>query len=255
MTARGAAPARRTADPYRDLGVIDERAPRTNQAVVAVVAALGVATGSWPLLALLALQLTLSFTLGRRWCLPCLLYFEVIQPLAGEGRLEDSRPVRFANQVGAAFLWAAAGAFAAGAPRVGAALGGTVAALAFVAATTGLCVGCVGYRLIARLRGIRALRLGAVDLVALGVPPGRDAVVLFTHPLCSDCHAAAARLERDGRAPVLVDVSRRKDLARAYGIRVVPLAFEVSADGRVARSFSSFDLAEHDDGPAGWWSW
>jgi hypothetical protein len=34
---------------------------------------------------------------------------------------------------------------------------------------------------------------------------------------------------------VLVDVSRRPDLARKYGVAVVPLAVEVGADGAVRR--------------------
>jgi len=231
---RSPVPRPRTADPWRDLAVIDERAPRTNQAFVGVLAALGVVTGWWPLFALLALQLTLSFTLGRRWCLPCLLYFGVIQPRVGEGKLEDSRPPRFANQVGAVFLWAATAASALGLATVGAALGGIVAALALLAVTTGLCVGCSIYRGIAALRGVRALRVHAVDLAALGAPR-EPAIVLFTHPLCSDCRELAAHLAAEGHAPVVVDVSRRRDLAREYGVAVVPLAFEVGADGRVLR--------------------
>ena len=146
-------PADRTADPYRDLAVIDARAPRVNQAVVGLVAALALATGAWWLLALLALQLTLGLTLGRRYCLPCLFYFEVLQPRLGEGPLEDARPPCFANVVGATFLWSASIAYAAGFSRLGATLGGAVAALALLAAATGLCVGCVLYRALARLRG------------------------------------------------------------------------------------------------------
>ena len=45
---------KRTAAPYRDLHVIDSRAPRTNQAVVGLVSVLAVATGWWWLLAQLA---------------------------------------------------------------------------------------------------------------------------------------------------------------------------------------------------------
>src|SRR4029079_16855459 len=67
--------SQRRADPYRDTNVIDERAPRLNQAVVGAVALLGVATGWWWLYALLALQLALGLTLGRRWCLACVAYF------------------------------------------------------------------------------------------------------------------------------------------------------------------------------------
>jgi uncharacterized protein DUF4395 len=57
---------KRRADPYRDTQIIDSRAPRVNQTVVGVVALVGVLTGWWPLLALLALQLALGLTLGRR---------------------------------------------------------------------------------------------------------------------------------------------------------------------------------------------
>ena len=52
----------RTADPYRDLDVIDGRAPRANQTVVGLVALAGVVTGEWWLLALVAVQLALGLT-------------------------------------------------------------------------------------------------------------------------------------------------------------------------------------------------
>ena len=141
------------ADPYRDTQVIDERAPRVNQTVVGLVALLAVVTGWWWLLALLALQLALGLTLGRRWCLACVAYFELIQPRFGEGRVEDARPPRFANMVGLAVLMAASLAYAGGFTTVGAALGLLVAALALLAATTGFCAGCTAYRLGYRLTG------------------------------------------------------------------------------------------------------
>ncbi len=228
----------RTADPYRDLAVIDARAPRFNQATVGAVAAIAVASGWWGLFALLALQLTVGLALGRRWCLPCVLYFELVQPRFGEGPLEDSRPPRFANQLGAAFLWGATATSALGLHRVGAALGALVAALALLAAATGFCAGCVLYRVAARVRGLRTLALHHVDLAELGVPRGRGAVIQFTHPLCAECHALTGRLRAENRAPVLVDVSRRPDLARKYGVAVVPLAVEVDAQGAVRRQLA-----------------
>jgi Domain of unknown function (DUF4395) len=133
--------------------VIDSRAPRTNQAVVGLVSVLALATGWWWLLALLALQLALGLTLGRRYCLPCLLYFEVIQPRFGEGPLEDSRPPRIANMIGFAVLGAASVAYAAGADTLGLGLGVLVAVLALLAATTGFCTGCEAYKLACLLRG------------------------------------------------------------------------------------------------------
>jgi Domain of unknown function (DUF4395) len=138
---------------YRDTNVIDSRAPRTNQAVVGVVSVLAVATGWWWLLALLALQLALGLFFGRRYCLPCLLYFEVIQPRFGEGPLEDSRPPRAANIVGLVVLTAASVAYGVGLSMLGAGLGVLVAALALLAAVTGFCTGCEAYKLGCLLRG------------------------------------------------------------------------------------------------------
>jgi hypothetical protein len=143
----------RAADPYRDLDVIDSRGPRFNQAVVGTLSLVAVLTGAWWLLALLALQLAVGLTLGRRWCLPCLFYFEVLQPRFGEGPLEDSRPPRFANMVGVAVLSAAALAYGVGLSALGAGLGGLVAALALLAAATGFCAGCEAYKLGCLLRG------------------------------------------------------------------------------------------------------
>jgi hypothetical protein len=143
----------RLADPYRDLEVIDSRAPRFNQAVVGVVSVVAIVTGWWWLLALLALQLVVGLTFGRRYCPPCLAYFELVQPLFGEGPLEDARPPRFANMVGAAVLTAAAAAYVVDAQTLGIALGALVAALALIASATGFCAGCEAYKLGCLLTG------------------------------------------------------------------------------------------------------
>jgi hypothetical protein len=79
----------------------------------------------------------------------------VIQPRFGEGRLEDSRPPRFANMVGLGVLGAASLAYAFRLDTVGAALGLLVAALALLAATTGFCAGCTAYKIGYRLTGRR----------------------------------------------------------------------------------------------------
>ena len=135
------------ADPYRDTSVIDSRAPRFNQATIGLLSLLALGTGWWWLWALLAAQLALGLTLGRRFCLPCVAYFELVQPRFGEGPLEDSRPPRFANMVGLVFLSGAALLAAAGLWVAGAALGAIVAVLALLAAVTGFCTGCEAYKL------------------------------------------------------------------------------------------------------------
>ena len=224
---------RQVADPYRETDVIDTRAPRFNQVVIGSLALVAFLTGWWPLLAILAAQLLVGLTFGRRWCLPCLAYFELVQPVFGEGPIEDSRPPRFANMVGAGVLGAASIFHAAGLTTVGWALGLLVAALALLAAFTGLCAGCEMYKLGARLRGIRAHLLDRIDLSEIGVDHGGEIVVQFTHPLCTDCRTLEQRLRDAGHRVVTVDVSRRPELARKYGIAVVPVAVAVAVGGTV----------------------
>jgi hypothetical protein len=223
----------RTADPYRDLEVIDSRAPRFNQAVIGSLSLVAFLVDWWPLYAILAGQFALGLTLGRRFCLPCLAYFELVQPLVGEGPIEDARPPRFANLLGLTFLGGAAVAHAAGLAALGWALGLMVAGLALLSAVTGFCAGCELYRLGAHVRGIRSHVLDRIDLVEIGAAAEGDVVVQFTHPLCTDCRELERQLREEGRQVVTVDVSRRPELARKYGIAVVPTAVAVTPDGTV----------------------
>ena len=224
----------RKADPYRDTDVIDARAPRTNQAIVGTLSLVAVVTGWWPILGVLGAQLAIGLAFGRRYCLPCLVYFELIQPRIGEGPIEDSRPPRFANLVGAIFLLAATLAYLAGVATVGVALGTIVAALALLAASTGLCVGCEMYKIAARIRGVRTHRIETVDLAELGAASALGEIVVeFTHPLCTDCRSLEEELRASGRTVVTVDVSRRPELARKYGVALVPTAVAVAPGGAV----------------------
>ncbi len=224
----------RTAHPFRDTDVIDARAARFAQGTTGVVALLGVVFG-WPLAwALMAAQLAIGLSFGRQYCLPCLAYYTLIQPRVGEGPLEDSRPPRFANMVGLAFLSSAAAAWWLGAEALGLVLAGVVAALALLSASTGFCTGCFVYRLIARVRGISPRhhsRLDPADLAGLDGKP--RAYVEFTHPLCSDCREWEQRLRAREEPLLTVDVSRRPDLARKYGVAVVPTVVAVAPDGTV----------------------
>jgi uncharacterized protein DUF4395 len=223
--------AGRMAHPYDDTDVIDARAPRTNQAVIGSLALLAFVLDAEWLPALLAGQLAVGLTLGRRFCLPCLLYFELIQPRFGEGPIEDSRPPRFANLVGLAFFGGATVAFLAEVPALGWTLTLIVAALALLAAATGVCMGCEMYKLTARLRGIAARHVARIEP---GDVPLRGAgVVQFTHPLCTECRAWERRLDREGRPHAAIDVSRHPELARKYGVGVVPTVVAVAGDGTV----------------------
>ena len=154
MVVEASVTARRRADPYRDLQVIDSRAPRTNQAVVGLVSVLALATGWWWLLALLALQLALGLTLGRRFCLPCLALLRgdpaalrrgPARGFAAAADRQHGRLRRFSAPLGRVRGRAAARSAS------GSAL--LVAALALLAAITGFCTGCEAYKLACLLRG------------------------------------------------------------------------------------------------------
>lgn len=229
MTARA-----RTAHPYHDTDVIDARAPRFNQATVGVISLVATLAGWWPLFALLAAQLGIGLRFGRRYCLPCVAYFELIQPRFSEGEIEDSRPPKFANQVGFVVLSLAALAHAVGLTALGTGLGYVIAGLALLAATTGFCAGCELYRIGARVRGIRRRRIDRVELTELGVAAGGgELLVAFGHPLCTDCRTVLRDLEAGSDRFVSVDVRDRPDLARKYGVALVPTVVRVAGDGQV----------------------
>ena len=243
-----APPIRRTADPYRDLDVIDARAPRVNQAVIGLGSLVAAFTGWWPLLAVLAVQLGIVLVAGRRFCFPCVAYFELIQPRIGEGPIEDARPPRCANGLGFAGLTAATTAYLLGWPTIGLALSLLVASLALLASATGFCAGCQLYQVEARLRRIRGHRLDRLELIDLGADPtlqetDQPVTVLFSHPLCTACRQAAAALAASGRPHLIVDVRERPDLARKYGIALVPALVEVSPGGAVRHGAMEDEMA------------
>lgn len=134
---------------------IDPRGPRTNQAVLAGALLLGFLFGAWWVAPVFAVVLALGAAFGPRYG-PVLVFFaKVIRPRLGPpAELEDPRPPRFAAMVGTVFLVAATIAFLSGAAALGWALTLIVAALAALAAATGICVGCEIYLLVARRRGV-----------------------------------------------------------------------------------------------------
>jgi phosphate/sulfate permease len=110
----------------------------------------------WYVVPIFAVVLFLGAAFGPAYGPFLRLYADVIRPrLAPPKELEDPRPPRFAATVGVAFLTAATVAFAAGSSAVGWTLALIVAALAALAAVTGICVGCEIYLRFARRRGVQ----------------------------------------------------------------------------------------------------
>ena len=133
---------------------VDVRAARLSQALVAALVLAAAALGSATLLAAPAVHLALSAALGRRGNLAVRAFDAWLRPRLGAPVLEDARPPRFANLVGAVFLAAALLAHASGAAVLGWALALAVGALALLASTTGACLGCWAYGYLGPLRGL-----------------------------------------------------------------------------------------------------
>ena len=133
---------------------IDPRGPRFNQAVLTAGLLVGFVLDLRPVVPVLALVLRAGAAFGPRYGPFLRFYAEVVRPRLGPpAELEDPRPPRFAAALGVVFLAAATVAFALGAAGVGWALALVVAALAGLAATTGICVGCEVYLAATRMGG------------------------------------------------------------------------------------------------------
>jgi hypothetical protein len=132
---------------------IDPRGPRFNQAVLTLALLAAFALNLEWVVTVFGAALLLGAAFGPRWGPFLRLYAVAIKPrLAPPKELEDPRPPRFAATVGVVFLAAATIAFGSGAKTLGWVLALIVAALAGLAATTGICIGCEIYLLAVRRR-------------------------------------------------------------------------------------------------------
>jgi thiol-disulfide isomerase/thioredoxin len=84
-------------------------------------------------------------------------------------------------------------------------------------------------------------RLGRVELSGLGIR--EPAIVQFTATYCAPCKAAAPRLreaaDRTGVPFWQIDVGRRPEVARTYGIRTVPTIAVTGRNGRVTEVWTA----------------
>lgn len=136
---------------------IDPRGPRFNQAVLSVALLAGYLADWRPVIPVFAVVLLIGSAFGPRFGPFLRLYATFIKPrLAPADELEDPRPPRFASTIGVGFLSAASIALLAGAPGLAWGLALVVAALAGLAAVTGICVGCEVYLFVARRREVGA---------------------------------------------------------------------------------------------------
>jgi len=127
--------------------LIDARQPRLGQATSGTLLLVNfvVAPGSPIMLPVLAVVMGLASLAGPKFNVYVYL-FKVLKPRLGPPKeLEEPWPPRFANLVGFVFLTVASIAAYPFNNELGWILGLIVSALALLAATTGLCVGCEIY--------------------------------------------------------------------------------------------------------------
>ena len=128
--------------------MVDVNVPRFNQAVVAVLTALAFLLDAPWMVAITAGILAVSYVGGATFAVFTQLYVRALRPRLdpdGPSELEPAAPPRFAQLVGALFLIAASVAFSVGLTAAGWSLTLVVTALAALAATTRICVGCLLY--------------------------------------------------------------------------------------------------------------
>ncbi len=232
---------------------IDPRGPRTNQAVLAGALTFGFLAGQWLVVPVFGAVLFLGAAFGPKWGPVLRFYASVIKPrLAPPHELEDPRPPRFAATVGVVFLVSSTIAFLAGAPTLGWSLALIVAALAAIAATTGVCVGCEMYVLLVRIRGgVRVVtiereesklfdaerpeRKGGWAQVPALHRTGSPLWLVFTTEFCAVCPLVVEQIstQRPDDSVVVLNVADHLDLASVYKVRRAPTVVRADAEGMV----------------------
>jgi hypothetical protein len=244
---------------------IDPRGPRTNQAVLSVALVVGFLLRLEWVAPLFAFVLALGAVFGPNYGPVLRFYQAVIKPrLAPPTELEDPRPPRFAAVIGVMFLISSSAMFALGFATAGWTLALVVAALAALAAISGICVGCEMYVLLIRLRGgVRIVtidretghRANARDIHHGGghsVPSEfigeADCWLVFTTEYCAVCPRVVdeIRAARPGELVHVLDVADHTALAASHRIRRAPTALRVDASGLVIARLAGADavLAE-----------
>lgn len=239
---------------------IDPRGPRTNQAVLSAALIVGFLFRLEWIAPLFAIVLGLGAAFGPEYGPVLRLYKAVIKPrLAPPAELEDPRPPRFAASVGVVFLTAATAMFVIGAEGVGWVLALMVAALAALAAISGICVGCEIYVLLVRLRGgvrivtidretghrasARDIHHGGDQRVPAEFVGGEASWLVFTTEYCAVCPRIVEEIRsaRPGETVHVLDVADHIGLAAAHRVRRAPTVLRVDCDGLVLARLAGAD--------------
>jgi len=254
------APRPTTPDP------IDPRGPRTNQAVLASALVMAAVTGQTWVVPVFAMVLFLGAAFGPSYGPVLRLYRDLIRPrLAPPAHLEDPRPPRFAAAVGVVFLSASTLALGVGATTLGWALALVVAALAALAAISGLCVGCEMYVWYVRLRGgVRVVTIDRVDsghghgavghgeypALPSAVATDAETWVVFSTEYCAVCPTVVAIIEaaRPEASVLVIDVALEPGWAARYKVRRAPTVLRAEPGGHVVARLAGADAVRAELG-------
>jgi hypothetical protein len=239
---------------------IDPRGPRTNQAVLSVALVVGFLLRLEWVAPLFAFVLALGAVFGPNYGPVLRFYQAVIKPrLAPPTELEDPRPPRFAAVIGVMFLISASSMFALGFATVGWTLALVVAALAALAAISGICVGCEMYVLLIRLRGgvrivtidretghranARDIHHGGGHSVPAEFISDRGSWVVFTTEFCAVCPKIVQEIRsaRPDETVHVLDVAEHTTLAAAHKVRRAPTVLRVDTSGLVIARLAGAD--------------
>lgn len=127
-------------------GQVDVNVPRFNQGCVAALTGFAFVVQVWPIVPVVAAILAITRFAGPRFGVFTQVYLRLVKPrLSGPVVTEPVDPPRFAQVLGVVFLTAASVLFVGGFVTAGWVVVLIVTALATLAATTRICVGCIIY--------------------------------------------------------------------------------------------------------------
>ena len=211
--------------PSRTPAAVHPWAPRFAQAITGLLCLEAVLFQTPAVVAVAAALIVLAL-IGPRWS-PVAYLFALLPVKPAE--LEPSRPVRFAQWIALVMLAAAIVLLYAGAPTAGWILTGMVAVVALFSAISGICVGCIAWKQIARRAG------SAHDLKsAFGLSGTGPWLLVVTADNCPRCGPAKAAIHDAARGHEIVDVDLDEHPeAGALPIWSVPAGIVIAQSGEV----------------------
>ncbi len=211
--------------PTRTPAAVHPWAPRFAQAITGMLALEAVVFQSVPVVIVAAVLVGLTL-IGPRWS-PVAYLFALLPTRPAE--LEPAKPVRFAQWMAVTMLVAAAVLIFAGLNLAGWIIAAMVAAVALFSAITGICIGCIAWKQLARRAGSAHDLKKAFDLRGEG-----PWLIVVTAPNCPRCGPARRAIEDAAGTHeiVIVDLKEHPE-AGALPIWSVPAGVIVERSGAV----------------------